>query len=184
MQSIAAKFAGSAEAAHKSWGWYLALGLIFIGAGVYAIAYGSAATIASIIALGALLFLAGCTQIAGAFFARGAGHATLFLLAGVLDIVIGGMLIQHPGAGALTVTLLLASLFIFSGALRFVTALWLQFPQYGWVALGSLVSVALGVFLWAQWPVSATWFIGFAVGVNFIIAGIVWSAVAFKLKSI
>lgn len=116
--------------------------------------------------------------------ARGAGHVILALLVGVLDMVVGLMLLQHPGIGALTITLLLAALFVFGGIYRFVAALWLQFPQYGWVALGGLLSFVLGVLLWTQWPISATWFIGFAVGVNFIFAGVTWSGLAWRLKSL
>ena len=33
------------------------------------------------------------------------------------------------------------------------------------------VSVALGVMLAMQWPTSATWFIGFAVGLDLILYG-------------
>jgi hypothetical protein len=65
----------------------------------------------------------------------------------------------------------------------FVCAKLLQFPHHGWAALSGIVTVALGVFLWAQWPTSANWFIGLAVGINFIFAGIAWSATALKLES-
>jgi uncharacterized membrane protein HdeD (DUF308 family) len=36
--------------------------------------------------------------------------------------------------------------------------------------------------LWAQWPISAVWFPGFAVGVNFIFAGIAWAAMGLRLR--
>jgi uncharacterized membrane protein HdeD (DUF308 family) len=104
-------------------------------------------------------------------------------LVGALDIIVGLMLLQHPTAGALTITLLLGALFVFSGIYRFVAALWLQFPYYGWAAFSGLVSLVLGVLLWMQWPISGFWFIGFAVGVNFIFAGIAWSSLALKLKT-
>lgn len=184
LKSLAAGVADSVETAHKSWGWYLALGIVLTATGVYAVMNGGAATLASILVLGVVLFIAGAAQVAGAFFARGAGHVVLLLLAGVLDLIVGAMLVQHPGAGALTVTLLLAALFIFAGVFRFFGALTLQFPSYGWVAFSGLVSVALGVLLWAQWPTSATWFIGLVVGINFIIAGVTWSALALKLKAL
>jgi uncharacterized membrane protein HdeD (DUF308 family) len=84
--------------------------------------------------------------------------------------------------GALTLTLLLAALFVFGGIFRFITALWLQLPNYGWVAVSAVITFILGVLLWLQWPFSATWFIGFAVGVNFIVAGIAWLALALQLR--
>jgi uncharacterized membrane protein HdeD (DUF308 family) len=184
MKSVVEDAAASISQAHKEWGWYLALGIVLILVGVYAIMAGEAATLAAIFVLGLALLIAGVAQIIGAFMARGAGHVILALLIGVLDIIVGFMLLQHPGIGALTITLLLAALFVFGGIYRFVAALWLQFPGYGWVAFSGVITFILGILLWAQWPVSAAWFIGFVVGLNFIFAGIAWSALAFKLKSI
>lgn len=182
MRDAMADVAESINETQRMWGWYLALGILLILTGVYAIYAGSAATIASVIVLGAVLFIAGIFQLVAAFMVRGAGHVVLMLLVGVLDIVVGIMLMQHPDAGALTITLLLAALFVFDGIYRFVAALVLQFPQYGWAAFSGIISIVLGVMLWMQFPASASWFIGFAVGVNFIFAGISWSAVAWKLK--
>jgi uncharacterized membrane protein HdeD (DUF308 family) len=183
MRTIAEDAAASLRQAHKEWGWYLALGILLILVGVYAIVSGEAATLASVIVLGVVLLIAGVVQIIGAFMARGAGHVILALLVGALDIVVGLMLLQHPGIGALTITLLLSALFVFGGIYRFVTALWLQFPQYGWVAFSGFLTFVLGILLWLQWPVSAFWFIGFVVGLNFIFAGIAWSALALRLKA-
>jgi uncharacterized membrane protein HdeD (DUF308 family) len=183
MRTFASAMAESAQEARREWGWYLALGILLIVVGVYAIYSGATATLASIIVLGALLLVAGVAQLIAMFRAHGAGHVLLLLLIGVLDIVVGLMLIGHPAAGALTVTLLLAALFVFSGIFRFVAALWLQFPQYGWVAFSGVITFLLGILLWAEWPTSAMWFIGFAVGVYLIFAGIAWSTLAWKLKS-
>jgi uncharacterized membrane protein HdeD (DUF308 family) len=184
MRTIAADVAGSIQQAHKTWGWYLALGILLILVGVYAIANDIAASFVSVVVLGALLIVAGVAQLIGAFITRGAGHVILLLLVGALDIIVGWMLIQHPELGALFLTLLLSVLFVFGGIYRFVAALWLQFPHYGWVAFSGLVSLALGVLLWTSWPLSGLWFIGIAVGVNFIFAGLAWSTMAWKLRTI
>lgn len=184
MRTIAEDAAALVTQAHKVWGWYMALGVFLILVGFYAIYAGAAATLASIMLLGVVLMVAGVAQVIGAFMARGTGHIILALLVGVLDIVVGLMLMQHPGAGALTITLLIAALLVFGGLYRFIAALWLQFPQYGWVAFNGIMSFILGVLLWIEWPVSAAWFIGFVVGLNFIFAGVAWAAVAWRLRSI
>lgn len=169
--------------AHKLWGWYVTLGIVLILLGIYAIWAETAATLASVIVLGVVLLIAGFAQIIGAFMARGAGHVILLLLVGALDIIVGLMLLEHPVAGALTITLLLAALFVFGGIFRFISALWLQFPHYGWMAFSGIVSFILGILLWTQWPVSALWFIGFVVGLNFIFAGVAWASLGWKLKA-
>jgi uncharacterized membrane protein HdeD (DUF308 family) len=171
-------------AAHRHWGWYLALGILMILVGLYAIYAEGLATLTAVIALGFVLLIAGIGQIVAAFMVRGAGHVILLLLVGFLDIIVGIELLQHPALGALFITLLLAALFLFGGIFRLVSALWLQFPNYGWVAGSGAISIILGILLWAQWPVSAFWFIGFAVGLNFIFAGIAWLSLGLKLKAL
>jgi uncharacterized membrane protein HdeD (DUF308 family) len=172
----------SISAAHKAWGWYFALGIVLVLLGIVAVIGETTATLASVVALGAIVLFAGVAHVASAFIARGPGHVILLLLVGVLDIVVGAMLVGHPLAGALTVTLLLAALLVFGGIFRIVSALWLRFPRFGWVALSGLVTFLLGLILWIQWPFSATWFLGLAIGLNFILAGMSWSMLAWKLK--
>jgi uncharacterized membrane protein HdeD (DUF308 family) len=183
MNPILTNVADTVNAAHKQWGWYLALGILLIIVGLYCLYAETLATAASVLALGIVLIIAGIAQIISAFMARGAGHVILLLLIGVLDIIVGWMLLQHPELGALGITLLLAALLVFGGIFRVISALALQFPQYGWVALSGVLGAILGALLWAQWPVSAFWFLGFAVGLNFIFAGIAWCSLAFKLKT-
>jgi uncharacterized membrane protein HdeD (DUF308 family) len=182
VNTLASNVVESVQQTRREWGWYFALGILLIAVGIYAIYSGSAATLASVVVLGVVVLIAGIAQLIAAFLARGAGHVILLLLVGALDVIIGWMLIQHPTAGALTVTLLLAALFVFGGLFRFVSSLLLQFPQYGWVAFSGIITFLLGILLWAEWPFSAVWFIGFAVGLNFIFAGISWSIMAWKLK--
>jgi uncharacterized membrane protein HdeD (DUF308 family) len=172
------------QRARHLWGWYLALGIILIVIGCYAIWAESVATLASVILLGVLIFIAGIAQLLSAFIARGAGHVILLLLIGALDVVVGIMLMQHPELGALAITLFLAALLTFSGIYRFVAALWLRIPHSGWIAFSGALSFVLGVLLWLEWPSSAFWFIGLAVGINFIMAGIAWSSLAWRLRAV
>ena len=183
MKAATADIFVSAPDVQKNWGWFMTLGVALIALGIYAVYAERSATTASIIILGVVLALAGVAEIIMAFMMRNAGHMFLMLLVGVLYAVVGVMLCQHPEAGAQTVTLLLAVLFVFDGIYRFVAALWLQFPQWGWYMVGGILSVVLGVLLWMQYPYSASWFIGFAVGVNLILAGVAWCAFAMRVKN-
>lgn len=170
--------------AHKDWGWFMALGIALIVLGILAIVYESTATLASITALGVIVLIAGLAQIVAAFQSRTAGHIILYLLFGALEIFVGFSLIRYPLAGTLTVTLVLAVYLMFTGIFRVIYSLWAQFPQYGWSVFSGIVAVVLGALLWLQWPFSALWFIGFAVGVNFIFAGIAWCGLATRLRAL
>jgi uncharacterized membrane protein HdeD (DUF308 family) len=182
MNQVADLAQGVADA-RKLWGWYFALGVVMILIGLYCIWAEGIATLASVLVLGVVLFVAGIAQIVGAFVARGAGHVILLLLIGALDIIVGLMILEHPELGALAITLFLAALFIFGGIFRFVSALALQIPNYGWVAAAAVLSIILGILLWTQWPISAIWFIGFVVGLQFVFSGAAWAVMGWKLKS-
>lgn len=175
---------GAFSEARRHWGWYLAVGIVLILIGLYCIWAEMAATAASVVILGAVLFVAGIAQIIGAFMARGAGHVILMLLIGVLNIIVGLMLVEHPELGALAITLFVAALLVFAGIFRFFTALLIQMPRYGWIAASGVISVVLGILLWAQWPYSGLWFIGFVVGLSFIFEGISLSSLALRLKAL
>ena len=170
------------SAIRKEWGWFLALGIALAVLGVAAILYQGASTIASVITLGGIMMAAGVVQLALMIQAHGTGHVILYLLLGVLDLIVGFVLIMHPAVGALAVTLVLSAYFIAGGLYRVIYALWLQFPQYGWVVFSGIIMLALGFLLWAQWPASAFWFPGLAVGVNFIFIGVSWIALAIHVR--
>lgn len=182
--NIAGDIRAGLSTAHRDWGWVMALGAVLVVLGIFSIVYEGIATLASITALGIIILLAGLAQIIAVFQSRNAGHIILYLLFGALEVFVGFSLIRYPLAGTLTVTLLLSVYLIFAGIFRFVYALWSQFPQYGWAAFSGVVSVILGLLLWMQWPFSALWFIGFAVGLSFIFAGISWCGMALKLRAL
>jgi len=60
----------------------------------------------------------------------------------------------------------------------------LQFPQWGWAMFSGLVSVALGVMLLMQLPTSSLWFIGLAIGIDFIFDGALMIALGAALRRV
>ena len=157
---------------HRSWGWVLALGIVFIVLGAFCILGDTAiATFATVIFFGWLLLISGIMALVHAFTAAGWQGSLLSVLSGLLRGFTGFLLIRYPAAGALSLTILLASFFIVGGLFRSIGAGMLQFPRWGWAVFSGLLSVALGVLLLAQLPISSVWFIGFAIGVDLIFEG-------------
>ncbi|SPE17609.1 conserved membrane hypothetical protein [Candidatus Sulfotelmatomonas gaucii] len=95
----------------------------------------------------------------------------LSLLSALFRGFAGYLLIRYPLAGAATLTLVLASLFIVGGLFRAIGAGMLKFPSWGWAVFSGIVSLGLGIMLLAQMPISSVWFIGFAIGVDLIFDG-------------
>ncbi len=182
--SIMSNLEAHVDEARKSWGWFLALGIVLILTGAYCIWAEMAATLASMVILGAVLVVAGIVRLISVFTARSIGYGILLLLGGIFELIVGLILIEHPAIGALTITLFIAMLLLVAGVFRFFSALWFRMPHYGWVAVSGIVSVILGILLWVQWPVSALWFIGFAVGVSLIFDGAAWTSLGMRLRSV
>ena len=49
----------------------------------------------------------------------------------------------------------------------------------GWAVFDGVLTLILGVLLWAEWPVSAIWFVGLALGITLILRG--WTTIMFAL---
>ncbi len=167
------------ETLRRHWGWLLALGIVLILLGIWALALLPITTVAAVLILGWVMVISGVVEAIHAFRVRGWGGVFLHLVGGVLGIVVGLLIVTNPLAGALVWTLLFASLFVVVGAFHTISAIRLKFPNWGWAVFDGLVTLALGVLLWVHWPTSALWFLGLAVGVSLILRG--WSYVMFAV---
>lgn len=161
------------------WGWLLTLGIVMVFLGTVALFMIPAATLGTVLVLGWLLVISGIVEAVQAFRVRRWGGMFLHLIGGILGILVGLLVVTHPVAGALAWTMLFASFFTVIGIFRLVTAIRLKFPNWGWAVFDGAVSLALGVLLWVQWPSSAIWFLGLAVGVSLILRG--WSYIMFSI---
>lgn len=99
-------------------GWFYFLGILLIVLGVAAIAFPFVTTIAAKVFLGWLFLIGGIVQIFHAFSTRAWSEFLLDLLIGVLYVVAGGWLAFFPLTGIVTLTLLLAVMFILEGVLQ------------------------------------------------------------------
>lgn len=161
------------------WGWLLTLGIVMVFLGTVALFMIPAATLGTVLVLGWLLVISGIVEAVQAFRVRRWGGMFLHLIGGILGILVGLLVVTHPVAGALAWTMLFASFFTVIGIFRLVTAIRLRFPNWGWAVFDGAVTLALGVLLWVQWPSSAIWFLGLAVGVSLILRG--WSYIMFSI---
>jgi uncharacterized membrane protein HdeD (DUF308 family) len=167
-------FSGLSELRQK-WGWLLALGIVMILLGFVALSIIPYTTIGTSIVLGWLLVVSGIFEVIEGFQLRRSSNMFLHLIGGVLGIFVGLLIVTHPVAGALVFTMLFASFLTVSGVFHIVTAARLKFPRWGWAVFNGVVTLALGLMVWAGWPFSAAWFLGLAVGISLILRG--WSYV-------
>lgn len=159
------------EEAEHHWGWFTGLGALFVILGLIALAAAAFTTLATVLLLGVLLLAAGVAQIAHALAtsrARG-----LHAVAGVVYTIAGGLIVIDPVGGAIGLTLLLGVFFLLGGLLRLLLAFQVRpSPRWGWVLLGGIVTILLGVLILSQWPSSAFWIIGLIVGLELLFSGV------------
>jgi uncharacterized membrane protein HdeD (DUF308 family) len=162
------------------------LGVALIVLGTVAIIAAVATTLISVMVFGWLLLIGGIIQSVHAFWVRPWSGLLLQLLIGVLNIVVGLLIVANPGASALALTLLMAAFFVVGGIFRIVTAAEEHFPGRGWALFSGLINILLGILIWAQWPASAFWVIGLFIGIDLIFTGwwfIALAAMAKRLTS-
>jgi uncharacterized membrane protein HdeD (DUF308 family) len=159
------------EEIRNSWAWFLGLGILLMLLGAVCVVGDITATFATVLAFGWLLLISGVVALVHAFGTRNWSGFLLYLLSALFRGFTGYLLIRYPLAGAASLTLILASFFVVSGIFRAIAAGMMKFPRWGWAVFSGLVSVALGVILLAQMPLSSIWFIGFAIGVDLIFDG-------------
>jgi uncharacterized membrane protein HdeD (DUF308 family) len=176
-QTLTANAFSGGESKTNFRGWVIFAGITSLLLGTAAVMYNATATIASVVVFGWLLVLGGVMQIVHAFQVRTWSGFFLYLLDGIIRAAVGTLLILYPGAGAQTLTLLLSFYFIVAGLFRTIGSIALRFPSWGWSVASGVLAVTLGIMLAMQWPSSATWFIGFAVGVDLIFYG--WALMMF-----
>lgn len=156
-------------------GLFLGLGIALIALGSLAIYSVGFATFASVVFFGWLLVISGFIQFGHALYARAWSGFLLQLLLGILTLVAGVLIVMHPLAGALTLTLLLSFLFMAQGVVRIILALTKRYEHWVWVLISGIIGVILGVMILYQWPYSALFIIGLFVGIDLIFSG--WSLV-------
>jgi uncharacterized membrane protein HdeD (DUF308 family) len=157
----------------ESWGWFLALGILLILAGVAAIAFPLLSTIATKIMLGWIFLIAGVVMAVHAFSIQQWRGFLMELLLAVLYIVVGGWLAFFPFTGIITLTILLAALFLAEGVLEVIMAMRVRPHEgWGWLLISGLIAIVVGVMIAAERPGSAAWAIGLLAGINLLSTGV------------
>ena len=170
---IDAALAAARKAIADNWGWFMTLGILMVLAGVAAIAFPLLSTIAAKIALGWIFLLSGVLLVIHAFSIQQWRGFLLGLLLGALYVVAGGWLAFFPLAGIVSLTILLAALFLAEGVLEGIMAVRVRPHEgWGWLLLSGLVAIAVGALIALELPSSATWAIGLLAGVNLLSTGV------------
>lgn len=155
----------------RSGTFWVSIFLIILG--IAAILLPNVSTIVAETWFALILISAGAGKLVYAFQTRNEGGFIWKLLLSVLYVVTGIMLFTAPLSGVITLTLLLGSFLLTEGTFELFLAFRLR-PQRNWVGvlINGILTLIVGVMIWAQWPFNAPWVIGLLVGVSILSTGI------------
>ena len=164
---------GPGELVKKATGWFIAIGVLFIVLGVFAIAEPFAAGLGVTLLVGWLLVIGAVAHFIAAFKGGGARHVILQLLVGIVYLIGGLYFLTHTIMGVGTLTLLLSGVILAEGVLEVLAYFRLRnMHAASWLLINGVVTLLLGGLIWFHWPSSSVWAIGTLVGVNLLMTGI------------
>lgn len=153
-------------------GWYIALGVVLILGGTFAVLRPLAAGYTLTLVVGWLLIFGGGMFVINAFMARGAGGFFWRLLLAALYGIAGIVILMNPFEGLGALTIVLALVIGSGGVMRLFLASALKgIPGVGLLIFSGLVAIALAILILAKWPDSSQVVLGVVVGIDFIFNG-------------
>jgi len=153
--------------------WSMVWGVLLIIFGILAIDSPFIAAMAFSLIIAWLIIFAGAVHLAVAFHAHGAGSKIWKILVGLAYIAFGIYLLMRPGIGVLSLTLILAILFLVEGVLDLMLYFRMRRESGSvWILIDAIVTLLLGGLIYVHWPSSSLWAIGTLVGVSMIMSGV------------
>ena len=175
--------AGKLAPLRAKWGWIVALGVVYLVAGLIALGSVVSATAATVWVVGIMMIVAGVFEVFNAFQVKTWGRFVFWLLLGVLYIVAGFVAIDSPFLTALWLTLLLGAALAASGIVRIFLAFNMKHGSaWVWVLISGLITLLLGGIILIHWPNSALYTLGIILGVDLVFAGAGWIGLGLGLK--
>ena len=165
-------------------GWIVALGVVYLIAGLIALGSVVTATVASVFVVGIMMIIVGVAEVFNAFQIKTWGKFLLWALLGVLYIVAGFVTFENPLLAAAVLTFILGVMLVASGIMRIFLAFNMKrATPWIWVGLSGLITLLLGALILAKWPISSLFILGLFLGFDLIIAGVGWISLGLGLRS-
>jgi uncharacterized membrane protein HdeD (DUF308 family) len=162
--------------------WWLLLlgGIVSLVIGILLLVWPSRTLEVVAILVGISLLLGGAIEI-GLAFAEPSGARTGALLRGAFAGIAGLIVIRHPGESLLVIALAVGIYLVLAGVMKLVSAFEASVGR-GWLLLGAVLDVAIGVVIVA-WPKFGVTTFAVLVGIALVLRGALEGASAFALRS-
>ncbi len=163
-------------------GWFIAIGIIFLIGGAFAIAMPLLASITVALVVGWSLVFVGVLQLVHAWGVRSWSGFIWQLVIGLIILVGGIAMLNNPIVAAVTLTLLLGVIFIAKGVVQLILGFnFRPHPAWGWIVAAGVLAIVVGLMILASWPSSSAWVLGTLAGISLIFSG--WSYIMIALAA-
>jgi uncharacterized membrane protein HdeD (DUF308 family) len=173
------------EALAKNWKLLMAGGILSVVLGAIAIILPPLASVTITYVVGILLLVGAVAYVAEAISRGTTGHRIWSAIVAVVYVIAGVWILINPIEGTITLTIVLIVFFLAMGVMRVIAGIGMRRagePNSGWIIVNGVLSVAIALLVWADFPSSAAWAIGLLVGIQLLFDGmaLIASAVAGK----
>jgi uncharacterized membrane protein HdeD (DUF308 family) len=167
-----------------NWGWLLALGLFFMALGLVGLSRTILFTEGTALFFGVLILMGGGAQLVEAFKCTGWKNVIWHVLIALLYLMAGVSILMDPLIASIIWTAIIAGALVVVGIFKIVMAISHR-ESAGWfgLLLSGIISLALGVMLFAHWPRSGVWFLGLFVAIELLMQGISLVMLALSARS-
>ncbi len=170
-------------AIRAKWGWFLALGVIFITLGVAAVGNLLLATIATVYYVGVLISVSGVIHVIHSFQVKNWGGFFLWILSGVFYTAAGVVSFIDPLLVSSPLTLALALFFALAGLSRFWLGLRSRSQHgWGWIVVSGVATMIAGLVFVLSWPLNSLWLLGLILSIDLIFQGFTLLGWALRLS--
>lgn len=151
----------------------IAMGLCLLVLGVAAMAVPAVATIAVEQIVAGLLLISGAAGIGFAVSLRPAMEWRMTVVLFGMLMALGFLFLLSPEDGTLTLTMLLALVFIVQGCAAISIGIGLRKTEKSWclLVLSGMAPIGMACLIVSRWPDTATWVLGLLTGFNLAVNG-------------
>ena len=132
---------------------------------------------------GFVVLAVGLLECFDAFTTKELADFFLNLQMGVLDVVVGGLIIFTIGGDPARLSLLISAFLIVKGIFRIVLAYAANIPNILSTSIGAVTSIILGLLISLEWPSAAGWFLALCLSAEIGLRGWALMMFAFWIKA-
>jgi len=152
--------------------WFTLIGVALIIIGIIGIVAPVVSSFAFEVIFGCALMLGGIIIVIGSFFSGAWKKFILMFISGVLNLIVGFLLLKNPLQGVLALTLLLAIFLLADGIFKIITSFQLKgHNNWIWMLISGIISLVLSILIFAEYPQSGTFIIGLYLGFYLFFSG-------------